>query len=183
MSSTTGRDRRPGDTYYTPDALAEVLVGVLDLGGDEVIVEPHVGGGAFVRALHRNLHTGRMIGIDIDPSAPGLGYCSESRVADFLAVEPFAADWLVGNPPYGAAEEHIRHALSWGCNVGMLLRLAILESSGRVPLWTDHPASEVYVLAQRPSFTGGKTDSCAYGWFVWRRDWTAPTALRVLSWR
>ena len=52
----------------------------------------------------------------------------------------------------------------------------------RAPFWREHPAAEVRVFSERPSFTGGKTDSCAYGLFVWRAG-VVETRLRWLSWR
>ena len=42
---------------------------------------------------------------------------------------------------------------------------------------------KVWVLAERPSFTGGSTDSAAYGWFWWDLEHQGPTELGVLSWR
>ena len=125
--------------------------------------------------------------MDIDPEAPGLSHprvCS--RVADFLEYIPERheiPEWIVGNPPYREAEAHIRHALGLARNVAFLLRLGFLESSRRLPFWAEHPPSEVYVLAQRPSFTKGATDSTAYGWFVWRDGRAGPTLLHILDWK
>ena len=93
---------------------------------------------------------------------------------DFAQWHPSVAriDWFVGNPPYNAAEEHVRHALGLaerGC--AFLLRLAFLESIKRRQFWEEYPPSEVYVLDKRPSFTeDGKSDSAAYAWFVWHTD-------------
>lgn len=30
---------------------------------------------------------------------------------------------------------------------------------------------------RRPSFTGGGTDNCAYGWFIWHKQAKGPTTL------
>jgi hypothetical protein len=35
----------------------------------------------------------------------------------------------------------------------------------------------VHVLSRRPSFTGGGTDSAAYGWFVWRKGYVGSPRL------
>ena len=179
MSSTNrGSERRTGDAYYTPDALARVLVGLLPIAAGDTVLEPSVGGGAFVRSLS-DVHS---VGIDIDPNAAGFSACNEAHVADFAGC-PRRANWIVGNPPFQAAEAHVRHALDLAPNVAMLLRLAFLETAGRLPFWRSFPAHRVWVLAERPSFTGGATDSCAYGWFWWRRPHAGPTVLEVLSWR
>jgi len=42
-----------------------------------------------------------------------------------------------------------------------------LESKKRKDFWQRHPVNGLYVLSERPSFTGGKTDAAAYAWFVW----------------
>ena len=49
----------------------------------------------------------------------------------------------------------------------MLLRTAFLESKKRYDFWQKHPVSKLYVLSQRPSFTGKGTDATSYSWFVW----------------
>lgn len=176
-------NRRPLDAYYTPDEVASQLVGTLGLGmrrGLEVL-EPSVGGGAFVRALRSVDDRCSITGIDCDPSAAGLPICDETWVGDFATYQGGPFDLVVGNPPYRDAEAHVRHALTLAPTVAFLLRLAFLESQSRYPLWRDHPASEVFVLSRRPSFTGGGTDATAYAFFIWRRHRTiSETVLRVL---
>ena len=149
-------------------------------------VEPHAGGGAFVRAL---TSAGAMVtASDINPYAPGLNdpAATASFAGDFLtygSAPDNVPEWVVGNPPFTEAEAHVRHALSHASTgVAFLLRLAFLESAARVPFWQAHPPAEVYVFSRRPSFTGGKTDSCAYGWFVWRRGHTAAPRLGWIQW-
>ncbi len=163
--------RIDGDRYYTPDGVAAALVGVLPrISG--TVLEPHAGGGAFARALQGH----DLTVCDIDHGAPGLELGRRACVGDFLEyTEPH--DWIIGNPPYKAAEAHLRHALELAPRVAFLLRLAFLESERRRQLWRAHPPRKVWVLANRPSFTGGRTDSCAYGWFFWDRTWVGPAQL------
>jgi hypothetical protein len=96
-------------------------------------------------------------------------------------------DVIIGNPPYNAAETHVRRALSLRSKpfgvVAFLLRLAFLESAERVPFWREHPASKIYVLSERPSFSGGTTDNAAYGIFVWSTWHRGPTELEVVQWK
>lgn len=178
-------ERVEGDRYYTPDAVADALVGLLDVRG-AMCMEPHVGGGAFARALRK--HGARRVhGFDVDPNATGREDCESSNTLDFLAC-PYlhpSPDWIVGNPPYRDAEAHIRHALAvTGRHVAFLLRLAILESAQRAPLWAAHPPRRVWVLSERPSFSvDGKTDSAAYAWVWWDRQYRGEPTLGWVSWR
>lgn len=201
MSSTgRGGKRKALDAYYTPNDLAVFLVGLLrrHVGkprGDPDLahltaLEPHAGGGAFVRALAAD---GWAVETwDIDPNAPGLIARRERakvQVGDALKLIPMRPPIVIcGNPPYSSAEAHVRRALTLATPqrgvVGFLLRLGFLASRKRSPFWGAHPATCVYVLSERPSFTGGGTDSCDYGFFVW--DTGLPTAaprLEVVSWK
>jgi len=191
--SSTGRGgvRRNLDAYYTPDDVARACVATLASDLRRATAwEPHAGGGAFVRAL---LAVNAKVTIsDIDPAAPALGIPgTDVFVGDFLTCEhgltpAVRPDWIIGNPPFSGAEAHVRHALARAnCGVGFLLRLAFLESKARAPLWRDYPPASVHVLCERPSFTGGATDSAAYGWFIWRvgNDAGYTPFLHWMSWR
>lgn len=191
MSATNrGGGRVALDAYYTPDDVAARCVAALPDAATRVsrVLEPSVGGGAFVRAI-RAVAVARWGPMacppirvcDVNPDAPGLVGEHTAWVGDFLAMPPGAPYGLVvGNPPYSHAEAHIRHALAHvaeGGYVAFLLRLAMLESVKRRPLWAEHPPISVHVLSARPSFTGGGTDSAAYGWFCWRRGYTGAPSL------
>lgn len=172
MSSTNrGSDRIKNDAYYTPPAVAEACVATLPSLAGLNVVEPSIGRGAFAEACIR---AGAYVsGVDIDPDCPASDWMPVT-ICDFVDWSPGGnrVDWFIGNPPYKAAEEHVRHALEHaerGC--AFLLRLAFLESVKRRPFWEEHPPSEVWVLDKRPSFTeDGKSDSAAYAWFVWFTD-------------
>ena len=170
--------RDPLDRYYTPDDVARRCLELHTwMKGD--VLEPHAGGGAFVRALAEHRDARVFVG-DLDPDAPGLVApgVEPAYVGSFLGHTGHY-DWIVGNPPYRDAEAHVRHALKHADRVGFLLRLAFLESQRRRPLWEAHPPSGVWVLSKRPSFTQGGTDATAYGWFVWERG-VVDTRLRWL---
>jgi hypothetical protein len=159
--------RRELDRYYTPDTLARQCL-ELHTWIEGRVLEPHVGGGAFARALAEHKEAELTVG-DIDPDAPGLALSNRSYVGDFLEVTG-GYDWVIGNPPYRHAELHVRHALRLATRVGFLLRLAFLESQRRRPLWNEHPPSCIWVLSKRPSFTSNnRTDATAYAWFFWEQ--------------
>jgi hypothetical protein len=196
--------RTAGDSYFTPPALARVLVGLLPLEPGDVVLEPSAGGGAFCVALEARgcaVHA-----LDVDPRAPALHMARpwRTQVGDFLTADVGRPQWVVGNPPYAVpgdpvtckkckgipvegtgacskckgvgytrpmvpmAENHARRALQVAeRGVAMLLRLALLAGQKRTLLWRSHPPAIVYVLPQRPSFTGGGTDQYDYMWCVW----------------
>lgn len=74
--------------------------------------------------------------------------------------------------PTSLAEEFVRHSreLYPHADLVFLLRIAFLASDGRQALWRDLGTPDVYVLPNRPSFTGKGTDSADYAWFVWPKD-------------
>ena len=185
-----GGDRDALDRYYTPPDLAAELLDLLPWSetGPTVVLEPSVGGGSFARHLKNRGYASRLIGVDLDPDAVGFRWCDPPGVlGDFeeLDLSDRGAQWVVGNPPYANAQKHVEQALKAAPRVAFLLRLAFLESLERVPFWKEFPCRSIWVLSKRPSFTGGSTDSCAYGWFFWDRSdyWTkvharTPTSLR-----
>ena len=73
----------------------------------------------------------------------------------------------------------------YGCS--FLLRLGFLESKKRGPFWDavmqDKLLRKVWVLRERPSFTGGGTDNSAYGWFHWDTEHEGPAELGFISWK
>jgi len=89
------------------------------------------------------------------------------HIGDFLAILPGTFRELEGalavvtNPPYSLAEEFARGArvLCPRAELLFLLRIAFLASAQRLALWRDIGAPDVYVLPNRPSFTGNGTDS------------------------
>jgi len=173
-------DRRENDAYYTPDDVAQKCVATIGYRISKTrIIEPSAGGGAFLRAVLQYAWRSNTVACDVDPDASGLRIAGAHHVGDFLTmpqpedVAPLPV-WVIGNPPYKHAMEHVEHALSLAfpeyCphgGVAFLLRLAFVESEARRAFWRKWPVTELHILSKRPSFTGGKTDSCAYAFFVW----------------
>lgn len=170
------------DQYFSPPAVAQACVRAIPREcAPSRIVEPSVGAAAFVHAARERWPSAIIGGIDIDPGVPGLMACDWSRVGDWptIAREGIATELVLGNPPFAHAEEHVRAALDVvmpGGRVAFLLRLAFLEGQKRAAFWRVFGPESVHVLVKRPSFTGGGTDSAAYGFFIWRRGFLgAPT--------
>jgi hypothetical protein len=178
MSSTnrSGAGRIQNDAYYTPDKLAWACVKTLvtSIETPQIVVEPSVGGGAFVRAVRACWPTAHISGYDIDPNVAGALSCDDFYNTSWTTLAPTVQpDLIIGNPPYSEAQEHVEKAFQRVTpkgTVAMLLRLSFASGKNRLAFWETHRRSlyATYALAERPSFTGGATDSCDYGWFVWR---------------
>lgn len=189
MSATgRGAERDALDRYYTPDDLASAIVRHIvapHLTPGDVVIEPSAGGGSFVRALQAA--EARVLAIDIDPDAPALhdGDADWTMRGDWseVAHRPSGAVAVVGNPPYRGWEAHAEAAIQCAPVVAMLLRSAATSGGERAEWWAAHPHAEKWELSERPSFTGGGTDSSDYCVIVWLRGRTGPATSRMLSWR
>jgi len=163
MSSThRGAKRAAADLYSTPIESFDVLQPYLPNGDGVKFWEPACGDGRLVRRLRE---WGRKAGgADITPPA---GF----RTADFLQ-DNTRRDFIITNPPFSLALPFCEHALDRGREVMLLLRLNFLGSQKRREWWRVNEPSAVFVLSDRPDFTGGGGDSCEYAWFYWGRRWT-----------
>lgn len=192
MSSTNrGGERIENDAYYTPEKLAEAIVDHLPIQKDHSVLEPHGGGGSFVQALRKK--SDNVMTFDIDPRT--VSYLARTfdvtavctNFLDYDSDNSLGFDWIVGNPPYRDAQAHVEQALNLLKPEGslvFLLRLGFLESKKRYEFWQNNQGlRRVIVLSERPSFTGGATDSCAYGVFWWSKPWLMPPTLDIMSWK
>jgi hypothetical protein len=176
MSSTGRSDVRRADDFYRTEAhVTRAILGHLPR---LPVLDPCCGDGAILDAVHATWGTApsALCGIELDETRAlavrEKGYLCGAR--DALGPESWPAAYrglVVTNPPFSLAEEFVRRALTeiapTGGTIAMLFRLAFLETAKRASFHVEHP-SDVFVLSKRPSFTeDGKTDSCAYAWFVW----------------
>lgn len=162
------RPRNADDFYATPSWVTRAILP--HLGPYTSALDPCCGDGAILRELRGELH-----GIETDGGRALACVESDLRLVhmvnnhDALVTQWPAVDLIITNPPFALAMEFLKLALeeSGGRGeVAFLLRLAFLEGQARAAFHRAHP-SDVYVLPKRPSFTGdGKSDSCAYAWFV-----------------
>ncbi|MFN2588812.1 MAG: N-6 DNA methylase [Actinomycetota bacterium] len=110
----SARDRDPRrrlGAFYTPRTTAEVMTEWVLRSSSDRILEPSFGDGSFLAALSRlALARGwrdvEALGVEIDekPYEEALSRALIPRDrairADFLALEPFPVDAVLGNPPY-----------------------------------------------------------------------------------
>lgn len=83
---------------------------------------------------------------------------------------------IITNPPFNQALSFIKKSMELKAEyICMLLRLNFLGSAERSTFMREN-TPDIYVLPNRPSFTGKGTDSIEYAWFVWRKenDYGAP---------
>lgn len=166
MSATRKRRADRGfDFYETPTPAVEAILPYLPCAVD--VLDPCAGRGAILSVLEKRGIGPSVRGFEIDPSH---GPRANVGLRDALALDSWGGPALVVmNPPFVLALEFVERALvevRRGGTVAALLRLGFLESAKRVAFHGAHP-SDVYVLARRPSFTGGRTDNAAYAWFLW----------------
>ena len=168
MSSTNrGRARNRADNYPTPAWCVRLLLGAVDLP-DGAWLEPCAGDGAIVRAVGPGpawtaVELRRECRADLESLMPA----ERVHTGDFLRRRPrerFAV--VLTNPPYGSAQAFAEQALRCADHVVMLLRLNFLASAKRAAFMRSS-RPDVYVLPNRPSFTGTGTDSIEYAWFHW----------------
>jgi hypothetical protein len=96
--------------YYTPPAAAIAMAEWLLEGEATRVVEPSMGDGAFLSAVHEVARRRRrpvdVWGVELAADtfakvvADGLVDRDRAFRQDFLTLEPFAVDGVIGNPPY-----------------------------------------------------------------------------------
>lgn len=177
MSAKHGEPKLVQETYMTPRWVCESLLRECSLPVGRWL-EPCAGTGNIIQAVNS-------VRDDVEWTAVELLHEYESRLratgarvrlGDFLDVafraqlvraHPKEAPFRVvmTNPPYSKTAEFLNACREVSELVVFLLRLNYLEGAERALFWRSCPP-DVYVLPNRPSFTGGGTDATAYAWFV-----------------
>lgn len=184
MSSTNrGGKRVEDDRYFTPAWCVERLLEEIDLPKG-LWLEPCAGNGAIIKAcnsLHSQWHPymkwrANEINKKYEGDLLKLVQHYHLRIGDFLTMNLLDMypednqenpDVIITNPPFALAMQIVEHAFTFDPTyVVMLLRLNFLASASRAAFMRRR-MPDVYVLPNRPSFTGGATDSIEYAWFVW----------------
>lgn len=192
--SAKGRKPKSGEVAEKPDhefyptpawCVTRLLQHVEMPGGDWL--EPSAGNGAIIRATLSVRRDVEWTAIEVRDTGAQLLACGARAFeqADFLRwgrdypLPPYAV--ALGNPPFTLAAQFILAALGQAEQVVMLLRLNFLGSSNdRRHLFEQAGMPDVYVLPERPSFTGGGTDACEYAWMRWIRGKRQKSEVRIL---
>lgn len=180
MSATNrGGTRHPSDFYATPSWCVDRLLEKLTLPGGAWL-EPGAGEGNIIKAVQRS--DIRWTALELQPVCrPALERLTPRP--EIIITDKFISpglpeeekplngrrfDVAFGNPPFSLAQEFVEESLRYADAVVMLLRLNFLGSAGRCCFMQTH-APDVYVIPDRPSFSGRGTDSIEYAWFVWQQ--------------
>lgn len=170
---TTGRgniDRL--ERYYTPDQLAHFCLNLLPWQDVGSVLEPHGGGGSFVRQFERLGLAADLHVLDIDPTCwvhqkwPG-----ETVEADFLSFPDLPrVDRVIGNPPFSNAEEHVDRGLGIASEVCFLLPMSRIDAQARTPWYINAPLRKVWALGERV-WSGSR--QIGFFWFdaSWTHSW------------
>lgn len=174
-ATNRGTQRIGSDFYATPIPVIKNFLNNYTLKyGD--ILEPSAGNGNFIKALREYNYQNHITAVEIrQEEFNGLRIIADNvLIEDFLTYKPEKYfKTIIGNPPYSIAQEFIEHCFEIAdkdTEIIMLLRTAFLESKKRYDFWQMHPLNNLYVLSQRPSFTGKGTDATSYAWFIWNNN-------------
>lgn len=180
MSATNrGAKRRASDYYPTPAYCVWRLLDGVKLWPGRWL-EPGAGTGAVIRATRGDPRVAAVRWTAVERRAAACrDLANELRAGDRLVQADFLRhdfgrrrfDVAIGNPPYRYAREFIERALSLAPQVVFLLRLNFLASRKRVDFFRRVGMPDVYVLPDRPSFTGTGTDATEYAWMEFRTEW------------
>jgi len=188
MSATgRGRAREPEDYYTTPSWCVRRLFEAWRPRRDGVWLEPSAGNGAIIRAIddidlgehESGSRPWKWLACEIrdeeretlaDLVGPGnvtIGSFVFDGACGFHA-EDRDVTLVIGNPPYSLAWPFVAQARQrFPCaTICYLLRVAFAASEERNAAMR-YRAPDVYLLPNRPSFTGDGSDSADYAWFVW----------------
>ena len=153
------------------------------------IVEPSAGNGAIIRAATGSIPLARWLAYEIrEEERETLSGLCATVIENFLTVDPPEADLddcvtaVIGNPPYSVAWDFIKEASRKfpRAEICFLLRVAFAASEERNAFMRD-TTPDVYVLPNRPSFTGDGSDSADYAWFIWQPETRAAGKFMVLE--
>jgi predicted RNA methylase len=167
-------ERRQNDHYVTPDWAIRRFLEFYTPSSPPPgrILDPCAAQGELLATTKEFFPDALYAACEINPAfADALNEATAGAVVtgDFLqsldVLKRCNFDLIITNPPYALAGKFIKAALEVAPVVAMLLRINFLASQKRRDfLASIRPA--VYVLPNRPSFTGGGTDSTEYAWMV-----------------
>lgn len=183
---------RGPDFYASPYAALPPLLVAEKRRLPRTLWEPSCGNGALVMPLRNRGYD--VVATDLhDWGCPdsygGVDFHSEVATG-FRPDVPFG---IVTNPPFGSVEEYIERAVNLAPYVALLLRLAFLESEGRmnwfphVGLQRVHVIGERLPMMHRHGYDGPKlsTAGMCFAWFIFERDRRplSRVPLRWISWK
>lgn len=186
-------ERAANDAYWTPDQHARGIVRWLDerffaSTPPARVLEPSVGGGAFIGPIQETWPDARVEAIDVDPLAPGLQYADSSTAGDYMEIITTGRyDLCVGNPPYREdLVAWIERSRRSARVVAYLLRASFAGGVERQEWFSGSgKPSHVVVLSPRPKWEGPgarkQTDQADSYLFVWVEGHVGPTQMHFVN--
>lgn len=180
------------DHLVTPRPIVAQALSRIDLPPAATILDAGTGTGVWIDAAAQRWPDSFRSACDFRPVAVPIGVnATFAPEQDFLLthIPPSGYDAVLMNPPFKLAEEFVDHAWELLAPRGILvafLRLALLAGQARdLDWWPRHEAKIVYVLPERPSFTGnGKTDQkTEYMVCVWQKSYVGRPTFARLRWK
>ncbi len=179
------------EAYFMPKGTLQVILDILQLKGTESILEPCAGEGNIVKHLRDVGHTGLITAIEYEKEfIPELEQSGANQVicssffwpnCDIDSIGLF--DVAIINPPFTKVEKFILHAYDYLKENGrlvVLMRLAHLVGVKRYSLFENCRPTSIYLLNQRPSFTGTSSDIGGYLWALFDKPMT--TTDTIVKW-
>lgn len=178
-SSNHYGERENNDFYATSKSSVEALFPLLEkhriqLNG--IAIEPSVGNGNILQVLSEH-YTGEYF--------PFLAYDIVDRgwpnttIIDWMQVKelPNEEKFIIGNPPYSLAMEHIKHGLDLLNNGEYsihLLKIQFLEGQKRRKFFEEYPPKFIFVFSERQNcyknnIEIGNSSAICYCWYVWEK--------------
>jgi hypothetical protein len=172
MSSTNrNATRREADFYASPAWTVHRLLEAYPLPGG-IWFEPCAGEGDIVKAVNSKRQDVRWslneLRKECAPSLNALRSIEQVVIGDLLQCPVYflpKASVCISNFPFSISKEILVHLLRGEFDYLITLQRVNWCAGPRARLFRELKPS-LYVLPDRPSFTGGPTDSIEYGWWV-----------------
>jgi hypothetical protein len=171
-ATNRGAKRSKHDFYPTPAWAVEALMSKLVIPNPTMTcLEPCIGNGAIADVVQSYFSE--------------IEWCEIQKGRDFLTYDFDGRkfDFCITNPPYSLAEEFIAKAIELCDVTAMLLRLNFLGGGKRYEKFWSLPRYKptgLYILSDRPSFTGKGSDATEYAWFIWDKVGNQPSGIHWL---
>lgn len=182
MSSTNRSEERtnhPEDYYITPIQDVKLFLQEFDktenLDWKNMNIFDTAAGGDSLHPMSYPTAIQELFNKEINTLDIRLDSLAEIK-ANFLEtdIKQYNPEMIVTNPPFKYAMDFVKKALNDVKDDGwviMLLRLNFLETKARKEFFKHYMPTYIYVHHKRMSFTeNGKTDSCAYAHYVWKKN-------------
>ena len=169
------------DYYPTPAWCVHRLLDTVGhrLPWDGRWLEPAVGDGAILRAVESWRSPGpAWVTNDIREDVVADAHVDYTLPRAWPEALPGRYHVVLTNPPYSQAQAFVERALAHAEIVIMLLRVNWLAGAER-SRWLRQHVPSIYVLPDRPSFSGQGTDQTEYAWMAWGLD--RPPVIRILD--